>query len=196
VPTNSAALTFDDGPDSTWTPRILDALAAADARATFFVIAPLAVRRRDLIERMQAEGHRVELHCDKHVRHTELGAHRVTEEARLGVAQLRSIGLKPTLWRTPWGVRAPFTDPIADRFGLRLVQWTADTHDWRGDDAAEMLEQVPLEPGDVVLAHDGLGPGALREGCEETVALIDLFATRAADRGLTLDVLGDDGQPA
>ena len=60
------ALTFDDGPDPVWTPRVLDALAACGARATFFPIAPRAERHPALIARMLADGHAVGLHCDEH----------------------------------------------------------------------------------------------------------------------------------
>ena len=62
-----------------------------------------------------------------------------------------------------------------------------DTHDWRGDDAAAMLAAVApaLAPGAVVLAHDGLGPGALRTGCAETVALVGPLVRRDRAAGLS-----------
>ncbi len=88
---------------------------------------------------------------------------------------LRSIGVEPRLWRPPWGVLAPWTEEIARDFGLRLAPWSADTHDWRGDTASEMLNGIEplLGPGSIVLMHDGLGPGSLRSGCQETVALVE-----------------------
>ncbi|HEY5318839.1 MAG TPA: polysaccharide deacetylase family protein, partial [Solirubrobacteraceae bacterium] len=67
-PRNTCSLTFDDGPDPVWTPRILDSLGRAGARSTFFVMAEQARAHADLIERMQEEGHEVELHCVRHVR--------------------------------------------------------------------------------------------------------------------------------
>jgi hypothetical protein len=71
-------------------------------------------------------------------------------------------------------VLAPFTAEIAYAFGLELALWTEGTRDWRGDPASEMLECVgpELRPGAIVLMHDGIGPGALRSGCSETVNLI------------------------
>jgi hypothetical protein len=65
------ALTFDDGPDERVTPRLLDLLAQAGAKATFFPIAPRAAAQPGLIARMLAEGHTVGLHCDEHVRYSE-----------------------------------------------------------------------------------------------------------------------------
>ena len=69
---------------------------------------------------------------------------------------------------------APFTAEIAYAFGLELALWTEGTRDWRGDTASEMLKHVgpDLRPGSIVLMHDGVGPGALRSGCSETVNLV------------------------
>jgi len=61
------ALTFDDGPDPVWTSRILEALREADATATIFVIAPLALRYSRLIEATLEAGHGVEVHCYEHL---------------------------------------------------------------------------------------------------------------------------------
>jgi peptidoglycan/xylan/chitin deacetylase (PgdA/CDA1 family) len=87
---------------------------------------------------------------------------------------LQSLGVEPRLWRPPWGVLAPWTEEVAASFGLRLDPWSADSHDWRGDTAPEMLRRVEplLGPGSILLMHDALGPGSLRTGCEETVALV------------------------
>lgn len=175
-----AALTFDDGPDPSWTPRVLEALCRADARATFFIVAPLALRYPGVVSSVLEAGHEVEFHCTEHVRHTHRSRLEVEADTREGLDVLRSFGIEPRLWRPPWGVRAPWTDEIAAGFGLRLVSWTADTRDWRGDTAPEMLRRVEsfLGPGAVVLLHDGLGPGALRTGCGETVDLIEGLVAR------------------
>lgn len=182
---HAAILTFDDGPDAVWTPRILDALDRAEAKATFFVVAPLALEHPRIVEAALGEGHAVELHCVRHVRHTELSPREVEAEARAGVRALRSLGAEPRFWRPPWGVVAPWTWSIAASHGLRIAGWTVDTHDWRGDGAAEMLGNVEslLRPGATVLMHDGIGPGALRDGCEETVALVPMISARLRELG-------------
>lgn len=70
-----------------------------------------------------------------------------------------------------------------------------DTHDCRGDDAVRMaaaLEaQGGLRDGDVILMHDGLGPGALRDGCAATVSLTQTLLERAAEIGLTAATVSD-----
>jgi peptidoglycan/xylan/chitin deacetylase (PgdA/CDA1 family) len=168
------SLTFDDGPHPIWTPRVLGALQRAEARATFFVVAPLARRFPHLISEILRYGHGVEFHCTEHVRHTEQSREEVEADVRDGLRELRRQGVRPRFWRPPWGVLAPFTAEIAYAFGLKLALWTEGTRDWRGDPASEMLKRVgpELRPGSIVLMHDGIGPGALRSGCGETVALV------------------------
>jgi hypothetical protein len=84
---------------------------------------------------------------------------------------------------------APWTAAVAAERGLDVTGWTADSHDWRGDPAEAMLAAVvpALGPGGLVLMHDGLGPGALRADCRETVRLItplcDAIRTRGWDAG-------------
>ena len=150
----------------------METLHLFGARATFFVIAPLALRFPRLIHQMICAGHSVELHCAKHLRHTELTYQEVEVDARSGLRDLRALGMLPRLWRPPWGIVTPWTQAVAKDLGLELVCWTVDTHDWRGDTTAEMLDYISpdLQPGSVILMHDGLGPGARRSGCQETVA--------------------------
>jgi peptidoglycan/xylan/chitin deacetylase (PgdA/CDA1 family) len=142
-------LTFDDGPDPIWTPRILEALHRSRARATFFVLSPFALRFSHLVRRMIRAGHGVELHCAEHIRHTELTHAEVEADARDGLEDLHALD------------------------------------DWRGDSASEMFTRtsVDLRPGAVILMHDGLGPGARRSGCGETVALIEQLVTHARSLG-------------
>jgi peptidoglycan-N-acetylglucosamine deacetylase len=180
VPSSGFALTFDDGPDPVWTLRVLDALHRGEAHATFFVIAPLALKHPSVVSAILEAGHAVEFHCTDHVRHTHLSRREVEADTREGLRALRSLSIEPRFWRPPWGVLAPCTEEVAEDFGLRLAPWSVDTRDWRGDPACEMLRNTEplLGPGAVVLMHDGLGPGALRAGCEETVALVEPLVAR------------------
>jgi peptidoglycan/xylan/chitin deacetylase (PgdA/CDA1 family) len=185
------ALTFDDGPDPEWTPAVLDALAAVGASATFFVLGARVVAHPELVRRTVREGHAVGVHGFGHVRHTEQeGAAGVADLDR-ALGELAAVDVVPTLWRTPWGVEAEWTRPAAESHGLRLVAWTTDTHDWRGDAADTMLTAVEpaVADGAIVLAHDGLGPGALRTGCAETVALIAPLIELGRARGLAAEAL-------
>ena len=179
------SLTFDDGPDPTWTPLVLEELGRTDARATFFVVTPLARRYPSLISEIQRADHRVEFHCVEHVRHTKRTRNEVEQDTRSGLRDLDVLGVEPRLWRTPWGDTKPWTYEVADHFGLEVAPWTVDTHDWRGDKAPEMLRNIErlLQPGAVVLMHDGLGPGARRTDCKETAALVEPLVSRIRTLG-------------
>jgi peptidoglycan/xylan/chitin deacetylase (PgdA/CDA1 family) len=185
------ALTFDDGPDPVWTPRLLDMLHRHAAHATFFPIAPRAVQAPALVARMLAEGHVVGLHCDEHRRHTECDRAWLEQDTDRALHRLDGLGVTPRLWRTPWGDTAAWTDDVARRRNLRIVGWTVDSHDWRGDRAAAMFAATAagLRDGAVVLAHDGIGPGARRDHMGETLAYVELIVAHARAQGLELSPL-------
>ena len=130
------------------------------------------------------------LHCHAHVRHSDFRPGEVADDARRALDALGGWGSGPSRWRAPWGVTTCATHAAAARHGLRVDGWDLDTHDWRGDAAPAMLDAVAagLRPGAVVLAHDALGPGARRDGCGETVALVGLLGARLRALGLTADV--------
>jgi peptidoglycan/xylan/chitin deacetylase (PgdA/CDA1 family) len=185
------ALTLDDGPDAETTSALLDLFLTYQAHATFFPMAERAAARPDLIARMVSEGHTVGVHCVAHVRHSECEADAIRRDTDRALTGLRGLGADPMLWRTPWGDTAPFSHDIARERGLRIVGWDVDTHDWRGDRAEAMLAATRpvLGPGTVILAHDGVGPGARRTDASETVRYAEQLITLASRSGLTLEAL-------
>jgi peptidoglycan-N-acetylglucosamine deacetylase len=188
------ALTFDDGPDPVWTPLVLDALAAAGASATFFVIAPRAARYPSLVSRMREGGHDVAFHCNEHVRHDTMTTTEIEADLASG---LPALGKPVRYWRTPWGRVTPATEEVAKRHHLGLVGWTADTRDWRGDEPEEMLARVrgDITTGAIILMHDGIGPGATRDGCANTVALVAPLVALVRSCGLEPAKLDDLHHP-
>ncbi len=180
---STLALTFDDGPDCRYTPLLLDLLGAAQATATFFPIAPRAAQQPRLVERILCEGHEIGLHCHEHVRHSHRDEAWCRQDTQRALAGLRALGAQPRLWRTPWGDVAPWTEPLAREHGLRLTGWTVDTCDWRGDSGPAMFAatRAGLRPGAVVLAHDGIGPGARRASVESTLAYVQLVIEHARE---------------
>jgi len=180
------ALTFDDGPDPRGTPAVLDALAEADSRATFFVLGERVAARPDLVDRAIDAGHAVELHGHRHLRHPHNTREAVEADLEAALAALDAVGVTPRRWRIPWGHLAPFTVPLAHAHGLEVVGWSVDTHDWRGDTAAAMLGDVApqLRAGAIVLMHDGVGAGARRAETAATAALVSPLVRAARARGL------------
>ncbi len=185
------ALTLDDGPDAEITPRLLDLFAAHDAHVTFFPMAGRAAAHPGLIARMLEEGHSVGVHCVAHVRHSGCDAGAIGRDTDRALTALRGLGARPVLWRTPWGDLAPFSHDLAQERGLRIIGWDVDTHDWRGDDAEAMLAATRpgLQPGAIILAHDGVGPGARRTDTSETVRYAEQLLAYASASGLKLEAL-------
>jgi peptidoglycan/xylan/chitin deacetylase (PgdA/CDA1 family) len=168
--------------------------------ATFFMVGERVLAQPDLARDVLAAGHEIQLHCHRHVRHTELTEAELHHDGESALAALEGIGVQPRLWRAPWGVRTDASHRVAERLGLRLVRWSIDTHDWRGDEPRAMLEHARphLADGGAVLMHDALGPGARRAGCENTLALLGQLVALARAQGVVIVPMGhlDHSRPA
>jgi peptidoglycan/xylan/chitin deacetylase (PgdA/CDA1 family) len=157
---DEVALTFDDGPDPEVTPRVLDLLDEASAKATFFCVGARAKDHPNIVREISARGHAVENHAFGHSR--AMGFWGVGRMARdIGDAQkvLADItGQAPKFFRAPFGIRTPLTEPALARLGLRCVAWSVrslDTVDRRSERVAARVNRR-LAPGAIVLMHDGL----------------------------------------
>lgn len=151
-------LTFDDGPDREWTSQVLDALAAADMHATFFVIGQQAQLAPDLIQRILAEGHAVGNHTYSHRHPWSMSARAARAEVRDGATALGDImGYAPLLYRPPHGRQRPCMLEEAAAQGEHVVMWNLSAIDWGllGRAAAIQRRLAHIQPDDVVLMHDG-----------------------------------------
>lgn len=151
-------LTFDDGPTSETTPRVLDLLDRYCAKATFFCIGENVAAHPELVKDIVRRGHCVENHSYRH-RHTFAfyGLPRLRREVDLAQATIRGItGRTPQFFRAPAGFRSPLLDPILATRGLRYVSWTRRGFDTIGGDPARVLCRLVrgLAAGDVLLLHD------------------------------------------
>ena len=184
-------LTFDDGPDPTWTPRVLDVLARAGATATFFVLGERVREAPELLADILAGGHTIGLHGDAHLDHSKSSAGQIGTDTDTALRTLRSSGVEPRLWRLPWGRSGDGTAELAARLGLRVVGWDADTHDWRGDAWGDQPTTVTetARRGGVVLLHDAIGPGATRAGCENTLEITTVLLSAADAAGTPVTAL-------
>jgi peptidoglycan/xylan/chitin deacetylase (PgdA/CDA1 family) len=152
------ALTFDDGPHPEGTPAILEVLARAGARATFFVIGEQVRRRPQLVAEIVAAGHQVALHGDRHRLQLRVGAAAIADDVARGRAAIEdAISCQPVWHRPPYGIYSPAGLRAAQSAGLRPLLWSRWGKDWRrlatpSRIAARVLHGVL--PGDVILLHD------------------------------------------
>jgi peptidoglycan/xylan/chitin deacetylase (PgdA/CDA1 family) len=183
------ALTFDDGPDPLSTPAVLDALQAAGARATFFVIAGRAEAHPQLIGRMLAEGHAVEAHAARHVhawRRTPWGAFLDPGRAARRVSAV--TGRPVRLHRPPHGAYTLATVLGQRAAGLTGAHWSVEGRDWHPASTPESVRarvNALVHPGAVVVLHDA-GPGA-----RNTVPMLPGLLADLTTRGYTLVPLGE-----
>lgn len=133
------ALTFDDGPNPAWTPRLLDVLAEYDARATFFMLGSHAAAEPALVRRIAAAGHGIGNHTWSHPNLARTAAPKIREElARTSQALEQIIGAPIGHFRPPYGARRPAVFRIARELGMEPVLWNAMTTDW-SDGSAERI---------------------------------------------------------
>jgi peptidoglycan/xylan/chitin deacetylase (PgdA/CDA1 family) len=155
----NVAVTIDDGPDPSVTPRVLDQLDEHRAVATFFCVGELVERHARLAREIVRRGHAIENHSQLH-RHTFslLGPSTMRSEiirAQHGISQV--TGILPTFFRAPAGLRNPFLDPILRSLGLTLASWTRRGFDTVNGDAGAVYRRLvnSLRAGDILLLHDG-----------------------------------------
>jgi peptidoglycan/xylan/chitin deacetylase (PgdA/CDA1 family) len=156
---NEIALTIDDGPDPDVTPRVLDLLDAAGARASFFCIGWRARENPALCREIVARGHRVENHGDSHSNaFSAFGPGRIKADIAAAQATLSDItGQAPRFFRATAGLRNPFLDPVLAALDLRLAAWSRRAYDTREGRPDVVLGRLTrgLGAGDILLMHDG-----------------------------------------
>ncbi len=152
------ALTFDDGPDPETTPLVLDILSRHGAKATFFMVGSAASRYPDLVRRVAAEGHTIGHHTLDHASLPGLSG--PTRRAQLagGSAAIGPYGAR--FFRPPFGHLDLASWWSARWSGHEVVAWSGHARDWLADDAAAIGERLraTIEPGAIVLLHDGAQP--------------------------------------
>jgi peptidoglycan/xylan/chitin deacetylase (PgdA/CDA1 family) len=186
------SLTFDDGPDSEETPKVLEALRRAGVTATFFVVAEQIAESDGpaLLNAVVDAGHVVQAHCGHHNAHDEQDLEALLADATeiLGALDDHSVP-RPGLWRPPYGrLNSPLSFAAADEVELQLVLWTHDTEDYRAPSWQQMhaaVDAAPLYDDSVILMHDSRRY-ASTESAENTAALIAPLVEHIRARGFDL----------
>ena len=166
------AITFDDGPDPRWTPKILDILKEKGVPATFFVIGIDASQSPEILKREYAEGHEIGNHTYTHPNFDDITKTQIRWELNLTQRLIEStIGVKSILFRPPFGIdhQPEYAEevaqlPVAQDMGYLIIGQKIDPHDWQQRDgkpipAQEIVDATvqQADDGNIVLFHDGGG---------------------------------------
>jgi len=202
----SVFLTFDDGPDPEYTPRLLEILARHGAQATFFVVGERAARYPEILRQIADAGHEIGIHNFRHTLNFFFlpwkTARGLDEAARI-VEEI--TGRRPTLYRPPWGALG-FVDYFLLRKRFTIVFWSLTMYDWQASRTARWLKWRFLSrvsPGEIVLLHDsGRTFGADPEAPGRSLAALDAalsllrevsvsFRFPTLGEGLAMDARGE-----
>jgi len=153
----NVCLTFDDGPNPAYTPRILQILKEKKVRATFFLIGQHAQQHPDLVKKIYESGHELGDHTFSHVELPKVPSDKIKQE----VESTRSIvesatGAKIFLFRPPWGI---FDGRSLAEIAMRkfdAVLWSVDSRDWSRPGIAQIQANVLEKAGNgsIILFHD------------------------------------------
>ncbi|WP_432072935.1 bifunctional polysaccharide deacetylase/glycosyltransferase family 2 protein [Streptomyces wuyuanensis] len=187
VPDKNLVLTFDDGPDPVWTPKVLDKLKQYDAHAVFFVTGTMASRHPDLVQRMVAEGHELGLHTFNHPDLALQTQSRIDWElSQNQLALAGAAGIRTSLFRPPYSSFSAALDdkswPVTEYVGSRgyITAFNdTDSEDWKrpGVDAIIKRATPKGTKGSIVLMHDSGGDRS------QTVAALSRFLPDMKERG-------------
>ncbi|MFF0344500.1 polysaccharide deacetylase family protein [Kribbella sp. NPDC004875] len=166
-------LTFDDGPQHEWTPKVLQVLRKHHAQATFFVLGIQVAQYPELVAAERAAGHHVGNHTFDHKTLTLLPDAKIRQEIGTGV--------KSKCLRPPTGATNAKIQAIAAAYHQRQVLWDVDTLDWEKPGTAHIEHAIMsgARPGAIILMHDGGGNRS------QTVAALDQALTKLTKLGYT-----------
>lgn len=181
------ALTFDDGPHAQGTPATLEILAAADVRATFFLVGEQVRRNPRLAAEILAAGHEIGLHCDRHRNLLRLLPRQVhTDITRAQDTIESATGRAIALYRPPYGILNAAALRLARAQGWRTLLWSHWGRDWRARATPESIAARVTggaDEGSVLLLHDADDYSA-PDSWRRTVAALPLVLDTLAQRGL------------
>ncbi|MDD2401785.1 MAG: polysaccharide deacetylase family protein, partial [Clostridia bacterium] len=166
------ALTFDDGPDSVYTPEILDILKKNKVKATFFLIGNRAELFPDVVKRMVKEGHIIGNHSMNHANIVKLSKSETSKEIKDAEDVLVTLtGYKPALFRSPYGSLNPEKVKEIEKLEVKIIAWNVDSLDWKSLTAEQVKTNIleNVKEGSIILQHSS---GSREEDLTGSVAAL------------------------
>ncbi|UUZ90378.1 polysaccharide deacetylase family protein [Paenibacillus sp. P25] len=156
------ALTFDDAPDRTYTPQVLDILKKYGIHATFFLLGNQAEKYPDVARRIVREGHVIGNHSFNHKLYTTLSDDLFRSQVLQTQHTLKKLaGYTPRSLRPPYGEISESQLLWAKDNGYVVVNWNVDSKDWKRLNASQVSANIldHVSAGSIILQHSGGGPG-------------------------------------
>ncbi len=182
------ALTFDDGPNSTYTPQMLEIFGRHGARCTFFVLGGNISGHKQLVQRMELEGHEIGIHTWRHPNLTQLSTDAIHADLARCQAALDPLLQRPVRWvRPPYGAINSRVRGAINDAGYRVTMWSIDPLDWQRPGSSVVADRIlrNARDGAVVVLHDG---GGNRAG---TVAAMRTVVPALIERGFELVTMSE-----
>jgi peptidoglycan/xylan/chitin deacetylase (PgdA/CDA1 family) len=152
------AMTFDDGPHPTQTPRLLEMLKQRGIKATFFCVGQCVAEYPELAKRIIEEGHEIANHSWSHPQLSTMNESSVRDQIeRTHLAIKQATGIEPKLFRPPYGAFTLRQRNWANAvWGYQIILWDVDTLDWKHHNPArtEAIALAESRPGSIILQHD------------------------------------------
>jgi peptidoglycan/xylan/chitin deacetylase (PgdA/CDA1 family) len=152
------AMTFDDGPHATNTPKLLDLAAKKHIKLTFFVLGECVQQNPTVLQREVAEGHEIGNHSWSHPNLAKLSDEAVRSQLqRTEDIIVKTAGVKPKLMRPPYGELTKRQRIWVNRdFGYKVILWDVDPLDWKRPGPSVVARRIigGTHPGSIILSHD------------------------------------------
>lgn len=149
-----AALTFDDGPHESCTPKLLMGLRERNVKATFFLIGKSIAGKEEIVKKMAEDGHLIGSHTFSHVQLTKLSVEEACREITMTNEAIYTVtGQQPEYIRPPYG---SWDSELECAVNMKEVGWTVDPRDWDVKNTDAVVKRVleKVEDGSIILLHD------------------------------------------
>ena len=172
-------LTFDDGPDTVYTNKLLDLLDQEQVPATFFMVAEAAQGHPDIVKRMKKSGYSIGIHSLSHQSAMLFGPGRTKRDLKESRKIMGKMGIDVKEYRPPWGHLNLMSLYCIRKMHLQLIFWDVMAQDWSAKETADSICNKILRrvfPGAVICLHDGRGengaPGRTIEALKKAIPML------------------------